>query len=94
MKNYVVAYAKITEDKSGIKLAGVYYGGMGPTMDDAEVIAKKCINEVRGGIIMPKILPVSGRNQVIDALYSAAEKLERTVFQMQETGKILAKSRR
>lgn len=82
---YVVAYAKITESKEdGIVLEGVFFGGLGETLDEANKLARECVNNIRGGAIIPKIIPLTGDCQVIDALYDATENFEKIRDQMIE----------
>lgn len=92
-EEYVVAYAKITESKTdGICLEGVFFGGVGITAEDAEDIARNCVNSVRGGTIIPKILPVNGKCQVIDVLYDAIENFEKITNQMIEAHKTIQRT--
>ena len=76
VEQFVVAYAKIITDKDGIHLQGVYFGGLGDTLKEANAIAHDCINRIRGGTIMPKVMRVNGEHQVLDALYNASDKFE------------------
>lgn len=93
MEEYVVAYAKIVESKDdGICLEGVFFGGVGTTQDEADDIARKCVNSIRGGTIIPKILPVNGKCQVIDALYDATENFERIANQMVEAHRTIQRT--
>lgn len=90
---YVVAYAKFVDSKDeGAVLEGVFFGGVGSTADEADEIAKKCVNSVRGGTILPKISPLDGPEQVIDALYDAAEIFERTEQSMKEAHRTIMRT--
>lgn len=89
VEKFVVAYAKITTDKEGIHLQGVYFGGLGESADEADAIARDCVNRIRGGTILPKVLRIDGNHQVLDALYDASDKFEHTTLQMQEAEKII-----
>jgi hypothetical protein len=87
---FIVAYAKIVVDRDdGIMLQGVYFGGIGDTLPEAENLARECVNTVRGGTILPKVLRVQGDHKVIDALYEATEKFERVTANMVETDQII-----
>jgi len=95
MEWYMVAYAKITEDKrKGILLQGVYFGGIGDTLEDAEHIARKCVNEVRGGTIIPKVLKLQGHRRVIDAMHEAFDKFCDIADQMIEADKIIIRTKK
>lgn len=89
MEKFVVAYAKIITDKSGIHLQGVYFGGLGDTPQEADTIARDCVNRIRGGTVLPKVMRINGDHQVLDALYDASDKFEHTTVQMQEAEKII-----
>ena len=94
MEWYMVAYAKITEDKrKGILLQGVYFGGIGDTLEDAEQIARQCVNEVRGGTIIPKVLKLQNRCKVIDAMHEAFDKFCDIADQMIEADKIISRTK-
>lgn len=81
---YLVAYAKIVEDDDGIMLQGVYFGGIGPTYEEAECIARECVNQIRGGTVLPKVVKLTRPCQVIDALFDAADNFEAITAQMIE----------
>jgi hypothetical protein len=92
---YLVAYAKIVVDREqGIALQGVYFGGIGETLPEAESIAKDCVNNIRGGTILPKVLKLDGDGRVIDALYEATEKFEKVTANMVEADSIINRNRR
>jgi len=88
-QKFVVAYAKITTEKSGIFLQGVYFGGLGNTLEEANTIAHDCVNRIRGGTVLPKVMRITGDQKVLDALYDASDKFEHTTVQMQESEKII-----
>lgn len=87
MQKFVVSYAKITTDR-GIQLQGVYFGGLGDTQEEADEIARDCVNNIRG-TILPKVTKIDGHNQLLDALYDASNKFELITLQMQEAEKII-----
>lgn len=88
---FMVAYAKISVDKDdGISLVGVFFGGIGNTHQEAEEIARECVNTIRGSTtILPKVFKLDGDGKVIDALYDATEKFERVTQSMIETDQIV-----
>lgn len=93
VNNFIVAYAKIIIDKdSGISLQGVYFGGAGESYEEAEDLARECVNTTRGGTVLPKVLKVTGKHQVIDALYDAADNFESITRQMQEADGIIKRT--
>jgi len=92
-KKYVVAYAKIVTDKNtGISLAGVFYGGMGETVNEADQIARDCVNTTRGGTILPKIVPIEGSGQLLDAMFDATDKFEEVTSHMVESHNIILRT--
>lgn len=95
MEKWVVAYAKILLDKDiGVMLQGVYFGGIGDTPDEAEVIARECVNTIKGGTILPKVVKVTDEFTVIDALYEAFDRFESTTKRMQEAESILNRGKK
>lgn len=89
MEKFVVAYAKITTDKDGIALQGVYFGGMGDTAEEADEMARECVNRVRGGTVLPKVLKIEDNGKILDALYDASDRFEQTTANMQEADRII-----
>lgn len=89
MEKYVVAYAKIITDKEGISLQGVYFGGIGETAEEADEMARECVNNIRGGTILPKVLKITDKGQILDILYDASDRFEQTTTNMQEADKII-----
>lgn len=90
---YVVAYAKITETKDdGINLNGVFFGGLGATQEKADQVARSCVNNTKGGTIIPKIVPIDGPEQVIRALDDATDSFERITDQMIEANKTIVRT--
>lgn len=93
MEKFIVAYAKVTIDKvDGITLQGVYFGGVGETQDQANEIARSCVNTVRGGTILPKVVQVVSKEQLIDAMYEAAESFEKLTTNMKEADSIIKRT--
>jgi len=82
---FLVAYARIQSDKDAeIALQGVYFGGVGETPEEAERIARECVNTIKGGTILPKIIQLDETNTVIDGLLDAMEKFEQVTAYMVE----------
>jgi hypothetical protein len=90
--DYIVAYAKITEDDTGITLQGVYFGGVGKTFDEAEVIARECVNTIRGGTIIPKVLKLTRPQQLTDVFYDVMDAFESITAQMIEADETIKRA--
>lgn len=87
---YIVAYARISIDKTdGVILQGVYFGGFGFTQDEAEQLAKDCVNTVKGKTVVPKIMQLTSTYNIIDAMYDACDRFESMVEKMREVDSIM-----
>lgn len=95
VEKYVVAYAKIVTDKEdGISLAGVYFGGLGDTQPEADELARECVNTVRGGTILPRVLPINGNGQLLEAMFDATDKFEQVTAYMVEADQIIVRTQK
>jgi len=94
METYVVAYAKITTSKDGINLQGVYFGGLGDSIEEANQVARDCVNRIKGGTILSKVIAVDGNNKLLDVLMDASDKFETITLQMQEAEAIINRTQR
>ena len=95
MCKYVVTYAKVLLDKEqGVQLVGTFLGGVCDTPKDADQVARECVNTIKGGTIMPKILSMRGKGLLIDVMYTATDHFESMVVKMQEANSILARGAR
>jgi len=93
MEKFVVAYAKIITDKEdGVSLAGVFFGGLGDTVDEANALAKDCVNTIRGGTILPRVLPIEGDGQLLEAMFDATDKFEQVTAYMIEANEIITRT--
>lgn len=93
VEKFVVAYAKIVTDKTdGISLAGVFFGGLGDTSEEAEKLAKDCVNTIRGGTILPKVMPIEGNGQLLEAMFDATDKFEQVTAYMVEANDIITRT--
>jgi hypothetical protein len=89
---WIVAYAKISIDKEdGIALQGVYFGGLGETHDEAELIARECVNTIKGGTVLPRILMITDSYKIIDALYDVHDRFESLTNKMREADDIMTR---
>lgn len=85
---WVVTYAKIIDDKdNGIKLAGVYFGGVAADKEEAEKIARDCVNNIKGGTIMPRLHQSPNTCNLVHVMAEAE-----TVFKKKESEMIMAAS--
>ena len=81
----VVTYAKVIEDKEdGIYIQGVFFGGIATTRDEAEKIARECVNGVKGGTILPKLIVTQGKADVLKAMETAGKRFDQLEVQMFE----------
>jgi len=88
MDRFIVTFAKVTLHKQdGVLLNGVFFGGAGSTQEEADQIAKDCVNTIRGGTIMPKTIEVNDNEKLIDALYEVHDDFEQLISEMAETQK-------
>lgn len=95
VEQYMVAYAKIVVDKEeGIILQGVYFGGISDTNEDAEKIARECVNSIRGGTILPKVIKLDEECQILDALYDVTARFDAITKGMVESDRIVNRGRR
>jgi hypothetical protein len=68
---YLVAYARVIDDKAdGVYVHDVYFGGVADSCAEATRIAHECTAQAKGGIILPKVIPVKG-DIILDALEMA-----------------------
>jgi hypothetical protein len=86
----VIIYGKAVDDKEiGIYIEDVFFGGVAENQDEADQLAKMCVNCTVGGIAIPKIIPIDNRD--LHTIFKEAlirfDKIER---EMIETEDILA----
>ncbi len=92
---YIVAYAKISIDKEdGINLQGVFFGGIGQSNEEAEQIARECVNTIKGKTVLPKVIKLTPEYNVIDALYDAYDRFEEMTAKMREADDIINRENR
>lgn len=92
MDNFLVAYAKITLEKNDVCLNGVYLGGIASDTQEADEMARSCVNEVKGGTVFPKVVRLPTNLSVIDTMYDIMDAFERMVEDMKETSKIIKRT--
>ena len=62
--------------------------------EDAEQIARKCVNEIRGGTVIPKVLKLQGCYKVIDAMHEAFDRFCDIADQMIEADEIISRTKK
>lgn len=94
MDKWIVTYARIIIDKEhGIVLNGVYFGGIAGTNDEAETVAKECVNSIKGGTILPKIIKLSSEC-IIGAILDAETKFIEMANRMRDADNIINRGNR
>lgn len=82
---YLVTYVHIQiDDPSKLDSPDLYFGGLVSNMNDAEVLARSCSQNLKNGTIIPKILRFEGYHLLLDMMYDAAEKFQVVFDQMKE----------
>lgn len=93
--NYLVTFAKVSIDKvEGIELLGTYFGGLTPDESEAEQIAYDCVNQSKGGTILPAISILKEPEDLLDMIDAAHARFESKTRQMREAYEILNKTSR
>jgi len=90
-----VVYGKAVDDKElGVYIEGVFFGGIAQDQNEADQLARICVNGTHGGIAIPKIMPVAGDNlhRVFSDAVSRFDKVEREMVETEET--LLASQKR
>lgn len=91
--NFAVFYGRFVEDKEdGIYLDGIYFGGVGRDNNDAEKLAKECVQTIRGGVVIPKIFPIKSEMRLIDLTADAQNKFYKLEKDMIDVEDQMAKS--
>lgn len=91
--SFLVAYAKIVEDKDdGVYMQGVYFGGVATDQKKAEQIARECVNTMKGGTILPKIVPINGRDQVLAAMGRVEKRFQELEVQIFHAEDIMSRA--
>jgi hypothetical protein len=80
----VVIYGKAIDDKEiGIYIDGVFFGGIAENQEDAEQLAKECVNYTVGGVAIPKIIPIGRKNlhEIFKEAKIRFDKIEREMIE-------------
>lgn len=87
----LVIYANLSDDKEkGLLLNGYHFGGVAANQEQADEIAKKCVDDYQGRIIIPKIIPVE-HEYLVDNIIVAVSSLRLIVDDMMEMSGIIDK---
>ncbi len=90
---YMVAYAKVIDDKdNGVYMQGIYFGGIAGTPAEAEAVARACVNSVKGGTVIPRIIPMDNNNQILDAVDRAVKRFNTMEVQMVQAEEIIMRT--
>jgi hypothetical protein len=93
--NYLVTFAKVSIDKvDGIELLGTYFGGLSPDEAEAEQMAHDCVNQSKGGTILPAISILKTPEDLLEMIDVAHTRFEAKTRQMREAHEILTKTTR
>ena len=90
----VVVYGKAIDDKEiGIYIEGVFFGGIANSQEEADQLAKSCVNCTVGGVAIPKIIPIGNRD--LHAIFrDAITRFAKIEKEMIETEDILSASQK
>ena len=85
----VVIYGKAVDDKEiGIYIDGVFFGGVADNQEEADKLAKVCVNCTVGGVAIPKIIPI-GDKTLHEIFREAKIRFDKIEREMMETEAIL-----
>ena len=90
MEPLVVLYAKAVDDKElGVYVEGIYFGGVAHDKARAKEIADFCVNNVRGGTAIARVMHIGSRNTILEVFREARVRFEKIEREMIETEDIL-----
>ena len=93
MSEFAVIYGKVVDDKElGVYLASIHLGGIAPTAQEADQLARHCVNTCKGGTIFPKIFPIHLPNSLLGIMEQASKKFYALERQMVEAETIIKNS--
>jgi hypothetical protein len=81
---HAIVYARMNLNKGELDLHGVYFGGIAGSSEEADVMAKACVNSTKTHMIIPKVMDFKDGDNLIDVLYDAADKFDRMFSYMKE----------
>jgi hypothetical protein len=83
----VVIYGKAIDDKElGIYIEGVFFGGIASTPEEADQLAKDCVNHTIGGVAIPRIIPIGNKNlhEIFREAKIRFDKIEREMVETED----------
>ena len=90
--SFIVLYAKVQINDDGIIMQGTFFGGVSQSKKDAEIIARDCVNTIKGNTILYYIAELDKNEQLVDKCYEAIDKFDRTHRQMIEANSIIKRN--
>jgi len=85
-----VMYGKAIDDKElGIYIEDVYFGGVAEDDMEADEIARDCVNGIRGGTAIIKVIPIVGSNTLVELFEDARARFDKVEREMVETEQML-----
>ena len=91
---HVVAYARLNINKGELDMHGVFYGGMARSLEEADTLARACVNCTKAHMIIPKVLDIKDEENLVDVLYDAADKFENMFRYMLEASETITLSKK
>lgn len=81
---FIILYAKVIDDKKGlgVMMSDVLIGGFNDDFNEAENIARECVESIRGGMVIPRVMKVDGEIQ--DTIANSMKVFNRIAEQMYE----------
>ncbi|MFO0851663.1 MAG: hypothetical protein U0871_24335 [Gemmataceae bacterium] len=93
MPRYLIAYGKLKLEGGEVTLTDTYFGAYEPEdFERAEAQARACVNahlHSARSFILPRVVELQPDETVTDGLYTAAEKFEALVADMNAAGEII-----
>lgn len=91
---HAVVYARLNINKGDLDLHGIYFGGIAETPQEADDLARACVNSVKSHMIIPKVMDMSDGDNLIDVLYDAADKFDNMFKYMVEASETITLSKK
>jgi hypothetical protein len=91
---HVVAYARLNINKGELDMHGVFFGGIAHSKEEANTLARACVNCTKTHMIIPKVLDIKAEENLVDVLYDAADKFENMFKYMQEASETISLSKK
>ena len=85
----LVVYAKVVDDKRvGVIMTGVHFGGIVETENEADEVARVCVNSTQGSIIIPRIIELPP-HKLCEIIKETEESFDRLATRMYENEKTI-----